>query len=290
MKKKIALLLAVVLAVAMFGLVLVACNKGLSDESIQALYTEMSRYHRNDKTNTEENFSLIGHITTLTDDGEVDAYVRWTSSSDKVVIASEMSSNGFYQVTIPDRTTLTEDLSYTLTGTLVDADGKEYKDAEGKPYTVELQRIVPKYSSELDFVDTLTTGNYKILMRDETNNKIWYAKGEIYGGYFISITEDKAEADVFTITVDNGSYTIQVNGKYLEVYKSGTYVDMRLVSTPSTSDDLLTLTWDTQHKTFYVDLDGTTYFLGVNYKNDTTELYREAIGASKIDFIDNGKV
>ncbi len=291
MKKKIALLLAAVMVVATFGMVLAAC--GLSDESIQALYTEMSRYHRNDKVNTEENYTLIGHITTITDDGEVDAYVRWTSSSDKVVISSEMNNAGFYTVTIPDRTTLTEDINYTITGTLVDADGKEYKDADGNPYSVTLNRVVPKYTSELDIVDTLTTGNYKILMRDETNDKIWYAKGEIYGGYYLAITEDKTEAAVFTITVDNGSYAIQVNGKYLEAYKvynsskDRYYVDLRLVSTPSTSDDLLTLTWDTEHKTFYVDLNGTNYFLGVNYQSGTTTLYREAIGASDARYVDS---
>lgn len=286
MKKKIALLLAVVLVVAVFGLVVAACDSGgLSDDTLQVLLTEVSKYHRNDPKKTDANFSVIGKISTLTDDGEVEVDISWKSSSDKVTISSEMNGTGFYTVTIPDRTTLTEDLEYTLTATLVDAGGTEYKNSDGDVYSVSFERIVTKYNAETEIVDTLTTGNYKIIMRDEVNDKTWYAKGDISLGYYLAITDDKTDASVFTVTVDNGQYTIQVGGKYLEAYKSGSFVDLRLVDAPSTSNDVLPFTWNQLYKTFYIDNDGITQFLGVNYSTGTTTLYRKAIGASKIDYI-----
>ena len=160
MKKKLALLLALVMVVATFGLVLAACNKGPSEESLNALLTEVSKYHRGDPTLTNTNYNLIGRISTITDEGEVEANVSWKSSSDKVTISSEMNGAGFYTVTIPDRTTLTEDLNYTITGTLVDADGKEYKDSEGKTYSVSFERTVTKYdNSEPDAVITFNGTN-----------------------------------------------------------------------------------------------------------------------------------
>ncbi len=142
MKKKIALLLAVVLVVATFGMVLAACDKGPSADALQALLTEVNKYHRSDPTLTNSNFNLIGRISTITDEGEVEVNVSWKSSSDKITISSEMNGAGFYTVTIPDRTTLTEDIDYTLTATLVDAKGKEYKDADGKTYSITFSRTV----------------------------------------------------------------------------------------------------------------------------------------------------
>lgn len=160
MKKKIALLLAVVLVVATFGMVLAACDKGPSADALQALLTEVNKYHRSDPTLTNSNFNLIGRISTITDEGEVEVNVSWKSSSDKITISSEMNGAGFYTVTIPDRTTLTEDLNYTLTATLVNAKGKEYKDADGKTYSVSFSRTVNKYdASEPDAVITFNGTN-----------------------------------------------------------------------------------------------------------------------------------
>lgn len=167
MKKKLALFLALVFALTIVGTVLVACNKttALTDEQLTALIAGVRSYHKDDATVTNENFGVIGKATIDGEDGEIVVDVAWTSSSDLVTISSDISTTGFYQVTVPDRETLTEDLAYTLTATLVDESGNPYKNEAGETYSVSFKRTVqmitepqPDAVLTLDNTGKLTTG------------------------------------------------------------------------------------------------------------------------------------
>lgn len=161
MKKKLAILLALMLVLAVIGTVLVACNNDkLSEDDLTALINEVKKYHKDDGEITNKNYGVLGHVTSLTDDGEIEADVSWTASSDKISISSEMNAMSFYTVTIPDRKALTEDLSYTLTATLVNEKGKPYTNKDGNPYTTTFDKKVTKDDgTEPDAVLTFNMSN-----------------------------------------------------------------------------------------------------------------------------------
>ena len=143
MKKKLALLLALVLVLSSFVAIATACNKdkGLTDDQLKSLLADVKKTH-NDliATITNSNYTVSGKATAGSDGTE--AQVSWTSSSDKVTISSETNAAGNYSVTVPDRSTLTEDLSYTLTATLVDSNGNAYKDSTGEVASVTFNHTV----------------------------------------------------------------------------------------------------------------------------------------------------
>ena len=168
MKKKLLLLLALVLALALFGTALVGCkDKGPSDEILSKLLNDVDRYYRNESEVTNSNYGVLSSMSTQTDDGEVEVKISWKASSDKISIASKVNAQNMYLVTIPDRSTLTADLSYTLTATLVDEGGKAYEDADGKTYSVSFNRKVNAIGSlyaKMEFVDD----NYRTHNADKT--------------------------------------------------------------------------------------------------------------------------
>ena len=216
MKKKLALLLAVVMVVAMFGTVLAACSKdsGLTDEQLTALITGVRKFHtESNKMITNNNFNVIGAYS----DTELglDVKVSWKSSSEKVAISSQMNGAGFYAVTIPDRTQLEEDFSYTLTATLVDEDGEAYKDADGETYSTSFNHTVePKSSKEVFlenyFADVASAPamntEYNLTMYYGSENYLYYFTGAMSGNYYGLDKQLSASKKVKLVAAEGGFY------------------------------------------------------------------------------------
>lgn len=180
MKKKIAIICCLVLVVASLLSVFVACDKGgLSDESLKALRANLYNQYKEDAAAQNESYKVLGEISGIDADGkEIKAGIVWTiEGTDKVTVSAEKDSNGNYTINVPDTATLSEDLSYTLTATLVDAQGNAYKNSEDAAYSVSFNRKAEKYvGPRADAILSFdTTG--KITARGEEFTDQWGKKG-----------------------------------------------------------------------------------------------------------------
>lgn len=149
MKKKIAIICCLVLVLASVFTVLAACDNssGLSDESLKTLRANLYNQYKDDATAQNESYKVLGEITGFdANSKEIKSAILWTiEDTDKVTISSSKDDNGNYTVNVPDPSTLSEDISYILTATLVDGNGNAYKNSEDKPYSVSFDRKVEKY-------------------------------------------------------------------------------------------------------------------------------------------------
>lgn len=148
MKKKIAIICALVLVVVSLLTIFAACNKDkLTDEDLKTLRSNLREQYKGDATVQNESYKVIGEISGFNADGkDIKAAVAWSiGGTDKVTVSSEKDANGNYTINLPDPATLTEDLSYTLTGTLVNAKGEAYKNDADETYSVTFDRKVEKF-------------------------------------------------------------------------------------------------------------------------------------------------
>lgn len=126
----------------------------------------------------------------------------------------------------------------------------------------------------------LAAGNYNIVLRDETNNLVWYVTGAINNKGGLTVSHEDTTVAVLTVIYENSKYTLKIGDQYLEAYLNGTYKNMRLVDSPSS--DAIEWKWSTEYSTFYAEYTDETRYLGANYyQSQVDNLYDNAVTLSK---------
>lgn len=175
MKKKIAIICALVLVVVSLLTVFAACNKDkLTDDNLKALRSTLIEMYKNDAKVQNANYKVMGEVTGYDADGkEIKAAIAWTiEGTDKVTVSKDKDENGNYTIQVPDRSTLTSDLSYKLTGTLVNAKGNAYENEAGEKYTATFDREVVTYAILTFNADSKITA-YGDALKDDYGNDGW---------------------------------------------------------------------------------------------------------------------
>lgn len=256
MKKRIAIFgLALVAVLMSVMFVFTACkrdeeptNVEPSAATLEDMITNIDLDHKNNvSTSTPASYQLAAQTVV----GKEIAYVKWTAKVDTEganaddVKVSDVE-NKFVTVIINDKSPL--EIEYTLTATLTNADGVEYKREDGSLYTASFKHSVPAYtvvdwagfkancefnsnSDNKDNKQTITVKGYIIGIVSTTSS----SKGSIYlqdaqgYGYYAykpkdvvgSITDDAAlraawpvgtEIEVTgTGTIYGGQYEFEAN-------------------------------------------------------------------------------
>ena len=136
----------------------------------------------------------------------------------------------------------------------------------------------------------LASGNYNIVLRDETNNLVWYVTGALNNKGGLTVNHSNATVAVLTVLYENGKYTLKIGEQYLEAYlNNGTYKNMRLVNTPSS--DAIEWKWSEEYNTFCAAYSDETRYLGGNYYNgQVDDLYDNAVTLAKEYYFENNPV
>ncbi len=123
-------------------------------------------------------------------------------------------------------------------------------------------------------------GDYNIVLRDKTNNLVWYVTGTIGPKGGLVVDHDASKAATITVSIENGRYFLKIGNQYLEAYLNVSYKNMRLVNTPSA--DAIEWKWNTDYGTFSATYSDETRYLGGNYyNNEVDNLYDNAVTLSK---------
>jgi hypothetical protein len=152
---------------------------------------------------------------------------------------------------------------------------KELTKGQGAPETT--QPATPATPVELEAVKPIVGNAYSFaFVQKNVNNKVLYITGELSGYYMATTTEATAAANVFVEETAGGYYLYCVvggNKLYINMVKSGTYVNAKFEETASTL-----YTYDETLKTVKADVEGTAYIFGT--KADGTY---KTIGPMKAD-------
>ena len=235
MKKKLLIILSLVAVMALCAASLIACS-GLATEQLDNLHKELQRNHRNDSAESSISFWVEGKVSYLDDSGkEIAANVLWTiEGTTKVTVGTETNAMGQVQIIVPDE--VEEPINYTLIGTLVDANGKAYKNKDGEAYKVEIAKTVPagkghgtesspySVAGVLAEYATLADGNYSTEMVYVTGIIVTTLTDKGNGAYAFDIADNKGDTSTLNAWFCYpGSITINENDKvtihgYIEKY------------------------------------------------------------------------
>jgi hypothetical protein len=166
------------------------------------------------------------------------------------------NATGKLTVTLPDEAT-------TITLTLTATCGTESKTAT---YTIKVDcKSTDQYVAKPVETPVKDTA-YKLAYYNATLGKYLYFNGET-AGYYFGTTENAAMAvDVYMEEVTGGVRFYFKKGEtktYLDIYKNGNYVNLRLTETPEGI-----FTYDATLKTYVATFDSKIYYLGT-YDNKT---------------------
>lgn len=167
MKRKIAIICCIALVALSLFTVLAACNKSaeMDDTGLKSVRSALYNYYKDLDENQPNSYEVLASLPGFDVNGnEVNIDVKWTIEGTDKVTVSAKAKDGVYTVNVPDRTTLTDDISYTLNGTLVDSKGQAYKGYNGNAdatYSVSFNRkVLMVRSGDPDVVMTFVgTGN-----------------------------------------------------------------------------------------------------------------------------------
>ena len=218
-------------------------------------------------------------VTSVVTIGGVGYAVEWAveitaGAADAVVIGESDTANSV-KVDITEQPE--EQVEFTLTGTI--------KDAEGQSVSVSFKFYTPAVEKPDASVTTLTVVDapvagvpFKLGMFQANLGKTLYFAGTTANkDYYMATTEDVAAATDVTLEEVEGGYLISFMADgvktYLDVYKSGDYINLRLTAEPTA-----VWTWDAEFKSFVADVEGTAYYCGTYKEYDT-------LSASKYDYI-----
>lgn len=234
MKKKIALICCLVLVAISMLTVFAACNGNgaLSDNELKILRSNLFNQYREDAAEKAESYKVLGEITGINADKEpIKCAIKWTiEGTDKVTVSADKDSNGNYTVNVPDPATLTDSISYTLKGTLVDDKGEAYKGYNGDEnatYTVSFNRTVTRLGGDNELLQHYlpatiaspamgTEYNLSVYFGDV--NYVYYFTGKMSGNYFGLNKERSASVKVKLEAAEGGFYISFMDGatkKYL---------------------------------------------------------------------------
>ena len=132
--------------------------------------------------------------------------------------------------------------------------------------------------TELTKQDAPTAGkSFKLgLYQDNLKKNLYFAGATTDKDYYLATTEDPKEAVDVTVEAVEGGYRMYFTKDgvktYLDVHKSGNYVNLRLTDEPTA-----VWTWNEEYKTFVADVEGETYYCG------TYDKY-SSLSASKLSY------
>ena len=171
-----------------------------------------------------------------------DVTITWTSDSDAAVVGED----GKLTITLGEEAT-----TVTLTATF-----KCGETTETKTYTIAVAAIVKTFNQVVD--TPVVGGEYYFMMHQGNLNSDLFLTGEM-SGYYYATTEVVSEAvKVKVVDAGEGAYYLMVGEKYATIVKNGNYINAVFVDeTPAAK-----FTWNTELKTFVINVDGTDYFYG----------------------------
>lgn len=123
--------------------------------------------------------------------------------------------------------------------------------------------------------------SFKLQLVQATLKKTLYFTGNMNGYYYETSEAISAAKDLYLEEVDGGYHMYFLNGEaknYLYVVASGTYINVKIGTTPSG-----VWTWNEQFGMFVTKINGTDYYIGT-YNSFNT------ISASKTSFVNSGNV
>lgn len=272
-------ILSFVLVLVMCLSLLAACTKpadpttapktsGLEDAKnyLAAMYKE------NDGTVARRDFTVVAAVMI---EG-VSFPITWTTDAPDYVTIGEAQNN---MVTIDIVEEPAEQVTFKLTGTLTDA--------EGKTATVTITRIIEAAKKTgVEFVAAPEVGTaYKFALQQNELGKTLYFNGQVSGNY-LSMTENPFEAvDVYIEDVEGGQRIYFLVGEvknYVEIAPRGEdqpgKVKMIITETPSA-----VFNWDADRKTYTCKVGEDTWYMGTYSTYNT-------ISASLIKYIENLEV
>jgi len=209
MKKFVAIVLLLTMCIGIFaGCAKEAAPTEPTKNGLASAKEYLNGMYKNDSETTAVSYTVVGVVIV---EG-VTYEVEWTSSNEAITFTK--GDDKMVTVNIPNNPE--EEIAYTLTGTL--------KDANGKTEKVSFDRKVPAAAGSSA---TLKDGTYVILFGDLTLSSLGEAMNYGYpGANKITVADGKAsgqyKADVLTITnVENGITIQDAYGRYF--YLKGDY-------------------------------------------------------------------
>lgn len=229
-------------------------------------------YKDNDGTVARRDFTVVAAVMI---EG-VSFPITWTTDAPDYVTVGAAQNN---MVTIDIVEEPEEEVTFKLTGTLTDA--------EGKTATVTITRIIEAAKKTgIDFVAAPEVGTaYKFALQQNELGKTLYFNGQVSGNY-LSMTENPFEAvDVYIEDVEGGQRIYFLVGEvknYVEIAPRGEdqpgKVKMIITETPSA-----VFNWDAERKTYTCKVGEDTWYMGTYSTYNT-------ISASLIKYIENLEV
>ena len=229
-------------------------------------------YKDTDGTVARRDFSVVAVVMI---DG-VSYPVTWTTDAPDFVTIGAAQNN---MVTIDIVEEPAEQVTFKLTGTVTDKDGKTA--------SATFTRIIEaKKVTGIEFVKAPEVGTaYKFALQQNNLGKTLFFTGAMSGNY-LAMSENPFEAvDVFVEDVEGGQRIYFMAGEVK------TYVDIvpRGADNPGKVNVVLTeaptcvFTWDAERKTFTTTVDGNNWYLGTYNTYNT-------ISASNTSYIENLEV
>jgi hypothetical protein len=229
-------------------------------------------YKDTDGTVARRDFSVVAVVMI---DG-VSYPVTWTTDAPDFVTIGAAQNN---MVTIDIVEEPAEQVTFKLTGTVTDKDGKTA--------SATFTRIIEaKKVTGIEFVKAPEVGTaYKFALQQNNLGKTLFFTGAMSGNY-LAMSENPFEAvDVFVEDVEGGQRIYFMAGEVK------TYVDIvpRGADNPGKVNVVLTeaptcvFTWDADRKTFTTTVDGNNWYLGTYNTYNT-------ISASNTSYIENLEV
>ncbi len=229
-------------------------------------------YKDTDGTVARRDFSVVAVVMI---DG-VSYPVTWTTDAPDFVTIGAAENN---MVTIDIMEEPAEQVTFKLTGTVTDKDGKTA--------SATFTRIIEAAKKTgVEFVKTPEVGTaYKFaLVQNNLEGKTLYFNGQVSGNY-LATTENPFEAvDVFVEDVEGGQRLYFMNGEvknYIDIVArddNPAKVKMTVTETPSA-----VFTWDAERKTYTAKVGEETWYMGTYNTYNT-------ISASATSYIENLEV
>ena len=242
-------------------------GNGLADAAayLAAMYKE------NDGTTVRKDFTRVSVVMI---DG-VKYEITWTVDSTEVTISEPANS----MVTIDINEEPAEDVTFILTATL--------KDAEGKTESVTFTHYIeaPEASGTV-FVKQPEAGvAYKFAMQQNELGKVLYFNGEM-SGYYLATSENAYDGvDVFVEDVEGGQRMYFMKGDvktYIDVVLREGYTDKCNVI--MTEAPTCVYNWDAERGTFVVTLGENKFYIGTygTYNTFSVSLFKYIEDTTKV--------
>ncbi len=209
-----------------------------------------------EKVETEfDGLDLVGEVAsnkeiTLPSAGSIfsDVSITWTLTEN----AAAVIDNGVLKVTLQNEAT-----TLTLKATITCGEVSKEK-------TFEIAvAAIPKTVNVV--VDAPVVGNeYYFMMHHDTLDKDLFITGEMDGFYYATTDSVDGAVKVKVVDAGEGAYYLMVGSKYVTIIKNDTYINVVFVEEAPAAK----FTWNTEFKTFVINVDGTDYIYGT--RNDKT--------------------